>query len=355
MLNKNFASTSAMIARANSPKIESLPQADMNKAILGAIDSYYSITGEERKRDEEDRKKGLEEALGEAIASGDEAAINKAYAQLNPAGYVDYLNRIKANREASDLDFARKKELLDIQNQNAMGLARLKDALGGTLTNAARNYEYLKQQGLSDNEAMAIAFGGNTEAVGGALASGNLGSKGIGAYDAAKGKALAEQEANRAEIESATNISLNNINDLEAQIRKDPSVFGIQSIYKVPISRVGALTGNESAQDYLINRGNAYRQLGNIKNDLIAKAKAAGQSGINTAREIEQATAGLSENSSPEEILGALGAMRKSAQGLINIQKNKSSLDISNPKIRAAKAAGYTDEEIQEYLRGRNG
>lgn len=130
MLNNNYASTSAMIARANSPKIEALPQVDMNKAILGAIDSYYSITGEEIKRDEEDRKKGLKQNLADAIKSGDEAAINNAYAQLDPAGYVDYLNRIKANREASDLDFARKKELLDIQNQNAMGLARLKADLG---------------------------------------------------------------------------------------------------------------------------------------------------------------------------------------------------------------------------------
>lgn len=130
MLNKNFAATSAMIARANSPKIESLPQADMNKAILGAIDSYYSITGEERKRDEEDRKKGLEEALGKAIESGDETAINNAYAKLNPSGYVDYLNKIKSNRDASDLEFARQKELLNIKNQNDMGLARLKAELG---------------------------------------------------------------------------------------------------------------------------------------------------------------------------------------------------------------------------------
>ena len=114
---------------------------------------------------------------------------------------------------------------------------------------------------------------------------------------------------------------MENIKELQNQIRKDPSVFGIQSIYKVPVSRVGALTGNESAQDYLINRGNAYRQLGNIKNDLIAKAKASGQSGINTAREIEQATAGLNENSSPEEILGALDAMYKSASRLLNSQK----------------------------------
>ena len=130
MLNNNYASTSAMIARANSPKIEALPQVDMNKAILGAIDSYYSITGEERKRDEEDRKKGLKQNLADAVKSGDETSINNAYAQLDPAGYVEYLNRIKANREASDLDFARKKELLDIQNQNAMGLARLKADLG---------------------------------------------------------------------------------------------------------------------------------------------------------------------------------------------------------------------------------
>ena len=321
MLNNNYASTSAMIARANSPKIEALPQVDMNKAILGAIDSYYSITGEERKRDEEDRMKGLEQNLADAVKSGDETAINNAYAQLNPTGYVDYMNRIKANREASDLDFARQKELLDIQNQNAMGLARLKDALGGTPTSAARNYEYLKQQGLSDNEAMAVAFGGNTEAVGGALASGTLSGKGINAYEAEKGKQLAQQEAKQAENIQQFSGSMENIKELQNQIRKDPSVFGIKSIYKVPVSRVGALTGNKSAQDYLINRGNAYRQLGNIKNDLIAKAKAAGQSGINTAKEIEQATAGLNENSSPEEILGALDAMYKSTSRLVNSQK----------------------------------
>lgn len=130
MLNRNFASTSSSIIRATDPNIRALPQVDMNKAILGAIDSYYKISGEERKRDEEDRKKGLEEALGQAIESGDENAINVAYGKLDPAGYVDYLNRVKANREASYLEFERQKELLDIRNQNAEGLARLKAELG---------------------------------------------------------------------------------------------------------------------------------------------------------------------------------------------------------------------------------
>lgn len=309
------------------PDITPQKQVDLVDVLRQTADDYYKYDALRRNNEEKDRIKGLEQDLADAIKSGDETAINNAYAQLNPSGYVDYLNKIKANRDASDLEFARQKELLDIENKNAMGLARLKDALGGTPTSAARNYEYLKRQGLSDNEAMAIAFGGNTEAVGGALASGNLGSKGIGAYDAAKGKALAEQEAKREEIENATNISLNNIDDLKAQIQKNPSVFGIQSWYKLPISRISALTGNESAQDYLVNRGSAYRQLGNIKNDLIAKAKAAGQSGINTAREIEQATAGLNENSSPDEILGALSAMQKSAKDLLKINQGNNSQD----------------------------
>lgn len=130
MLNRNFATTSAMIAKSTDPNIRALPQVDMNKAILGAIDSYYSITDEERKRAEEERIKGLEQDLADAIKGGDEAAINNAYAKLNPSGYVDYLNKIKSNRDASDLEFARQKELLNIKNQNDMGLARLKAELG---------------------------------------------------------------------------------------------------------------------------------------------------------------------------------------------------------------------------------
>lgn len=356
MVGENRAATTARISQMLIPQMTSPVYVDLAGAMEKGLNAYYKSKGLAEKSKEQQNTQELRDNLANALAGGNEQEINKAYAQLNPTGYVDYLQKVKANREASDLDFERQKELLNIQNQNAMGLARLKSQMDAPqLTTAARNYEYLKSQGFSDGDALAISFGGNTEAVGTSLASGNLGGKGLSAYNTARGKAMAEQEAKRAELENQTNVSINNINDLENQIRKDPSVFGIQSWYKLPISRVGALTGNESAQDYLVNRGNAYRQLGNIKNDLIAKAKAAGQSGINTAREIEQATAGLNENSSPEEILGALSAMRQSAQDLINIQNNKSSLDMSNPKIRAAKEAGYTDEEIQEYLRGRNG
>lgn len=66
--------------------------------------------------------------------------------------------------------------------------------------------------------------------------------------------------------------------------------------------------------DNLRKRGEVIRNLGSIRNDLIAQAKANGQSGINTAREIEMATAGLNENSSAEEILGALDYMTEAAE-----------------------------------------
>lgn len=72
--------------------------------------------------------------------------------------------------------------------------------------------------------------------------------------------------------------------------------------------------------DDLRKRGEVIRNLGSIRNDLIAQAKANGQSGINTAREIEMATAGLNENSSAEEILGALDYMTEAAKKYMNCQ-----------------------------------
>lgn len=132
MLNNNFASTSAAIARANMPDITPQRQIDLVEALRQGANDYYTYDAIRRNNDEQDRIRGLEQNLAEALAGGNEQEISNAYAQLNPTGYMDYLNKIKANREAADLEFARQKELLDIQNQNAMGLARLKSSLGMT-------------------------------------------------------------------------------------------------------------------------------------------------------------------------------------------------------------------------------
>ena len=196
MLNNNFASTSAAISRANMPNITPQKQIDLVEALRQGANDYYTYDAIRRNNDEQDRIRGLEQNLAEALSGGNEQEINNAYAQLNPTGYMEYLNRIKANREASDLDFARQKELLDIQNQNAMGLARLKSQFQAPeMTSAARNYEYLKRQGVPEKEAMVYAFGGGTEAGVNAIISGSLGAKGINAYDTTMGKAQAERDA----------------------------------------------------------------------------------------------------------------------------------------------------------------
>lgn len=325
----NYASITADIIRSNRPNIRPINNyPDWSEILPNAINNYYNATNQQRALDEQDRIKGLEQILAEALAGGDEAAINQAYGQLNPAGYVDYLNKVKANREASDLAFAREKELLDIQNQNAMGLARLKNQFQAPdMTSAAKNYEYLLSLGIPEKEARVTAFGGNTEAGVNAIISGSLGAKGMSAYDAEKGKQLAKQESKQAENIQQLKTSMSNITDLKNQINKDPSVFGFASPVKIASSRLASALGSSSASEYLKNYGKAYRQLGNIQNDLIAKAKSAGQSGINTAREIEQATAGLNKNSSPEEILGALDAMYESAAKLAELFEGKNTVN----------------------------
>ena len=326
---KNNAQTIAYIGRMTRPELYKPLTIDF----AGAIDDYYNTKNaaqqnrreEERLQAEKDARQQQADALmrWQSVIDQDETL-----SPIEKELYRQDMNAYSKYRQGQQ-DFTNTQELEKIRQQNALGLASYKNKLdmalarmkGGQGTTKQQNYEWLLGQGYTPEQAMAMTFGSGTEAVGGALVSGDLGFKGLNAYEAEKGKQLAQQEAKQAENIQQFSSSMENIKELQNQIRKDPSVFGIQSIYKVPISRVGALTGNESAQDYLINRGNAYRQLGNIKNDLIAKAKASGQSGINTAKEIEQATAGLNENSSPEEILGALDAMYKSTSRLVNYQK----------------------------------
>lgn len=130
MVGENRAATTARISSMLIPQLTSPVYADIGKAIKDGIDMYYKARGAQEKYNEQERIKGLEQDLADAIKGGDETAINNAYAKLNPSGYVDYLNKIKSNRDASDLEFARQKELLNIKNQNDMGLTRLKAELG---------------------------------------------------------------------------------------------------------------------------------------------------------------------------------------------------------------------------------
>lgn len=345
----NYASITAAIANANRPRIVALKEErpDLGQVISGGLNTYYNLKGKQNAFDEQDRIKGLQNNLSEAIASGDENAINNAYAQLNPSGYMEYLNKIKANREASDLEFQRQKELLDIQNQNAMGLAKMRASLESPqMTSAARNYEYLKSQGLSDSDSMAIAFGGNTEAVGGALASGSLGSKGINAYDAAMGKAKAEREAANQDYQTLLPSALKAIERGENATKSGVGIGPLQG--RLGSFGIATQKGSENQAD--ITAANS--QMNAVLRQKLAATGLTG-SELNSAVEA-QAYRYTVDPSMPTAYINKQFENFKNDY-LKNNNMNKSSLDMNDPKIRAAKEAGYTDEEIQEFLRGRNG
>ena len=133
------------------------------------------------------------------------------------------------------------------------------------------------------------------------------------AYLAQAGKNAAEQQKVAATAEKNYQTAVYNLDNLKNLVTDNPNLVGPYAPISAAVSRYtrGKL-GMDT--DNLRKRGQIVRNLGNIRNDLIAQAKANGQSGINTAREIEMATAGLNENSSAEEILGALEYMEKAAQ-----------------------------------------
>lgn len=65
--------------------------------------------------------------------------------------------------------------------------------------------------------------------------------------------------------------------------------------------------GSEDRQKYSSIR----RQIGEMRSRLIARAKAAGQSGINTAREIELATAGIDFDMTAPSLIGAIEELKR--------------------------------------------
>lgn len=152
---------------------------------IGATDFYKMATDfhDRQKQKELDAneimsgyQKGVnmqrQNALADALQSGDEEAINKAAAAYNPQGQLDYIQRIKQARADADLAFQRQKEMadynhaLDMKKQDA--LYNLKNNLeaikGGYGTAAQQNVSFLTNQGYTPEQAVALAFSGQNPA-----------------------------------------------------------------------------------------------------------------------------------------------------------------------------------------------
>jgi hypothetical protein len=131
-----------------------------------------------------------------------------------------------------------------------------------------------------------------------------------------------EAQAKQEEMKSQKQSEEQNqaIDNLISDIDKNPELFGLYSPYRAGISRITQGKYGYTPEQ-LEQRGNMIRQVGAIQNSIIAEARNSGQTGINTIAEIKQATKGLDENSSPEEVKGALRAMQKARAKFINKPK----------------------------------
>ena len=129
---------------------------------------------------------------------------------------------------------------------------------------------------------------------------------------------LAEQKDLR-DFETKASESLSNIAKVENILASSPEVAGAYAPYREALGRYGAVGGLN--KEDLQKRGELQRRVGEIKQSLIAQAKAMGQSGINTATEIEQATKGVNEDSSVGQLQGALEVLKEKQNYLLKLKK----------------------------------
>ena len=135
-------------------------------------------------------------------------------------------------------------------------------------------------------------------------------------YQKKAGSLQAEREGKQEEAFDVASNQDENIKSLIGDIKENKGLLGVYSPVRVSAARYTNGSIGYSPEE-LEKRGNIIRRLGEIQNSIIQKARAAGQVGINTLAEIEQATKGLNEYSSDQEIIGALEAIQKSEQRLI--------------------------------------
>lgn len=339
MLNKDYANvTSAIGARTLQPAAYK-SQPNWGVMLAQGLNAW----NEKKAQEEQAQKLG---AYSEALKSGNQDAINQAWAEYDPQGYSNYVNQQQQreqDRQWQLEDMARKERA-------AYGLAAYKN----NLANIAANAERERENAQLDN---ALASGLITEAeynqrkrmqILGDIVNGGDGKGSkyefqsllretespefeqkpevyknlvrarlnylsnapenifAKSYQGQRGKDVAAQEA--ANMQNA-------IENQQQYGKVDNAIALVESLpddmfkpYTAASGYVGALTdGNVgmSAQDQQAY-GELERTIGSLQNDLLQKARSKGQTGINTMSEIRQATKGLQYDRGKARLLGAL-------------------------------------------------
>lgn len=214
-----------------------------------------------------------------------------------------------------------KQALNDYQEQDRLDF--MKQQMGAkaearTDTDKMRNVEYLVSQGMDRNKAVDMVFGSKANTVV------NVNNGKMSPFEESLQKESAKDVVKNLtelkQISGDTNKTISAIASLKDNLKDNKEIVGPYAGARATLGNfTGGVLGFDREQ--LQKRGDAARSIASMKNSLIAEAKNQGQTGINTAREIEMATAGLDENSSYEQINGALTAMERAAKDLQRIKE----------------------------------
>ena len=286
-----------------------------NSGLITGMTSGYNAV-----KDNSAYQKGIEQIQG-----GDWNRGVKTIAERNPEvalGLAQY-----KQKQDDAMTLAQIKLLADTQKRNTLtpyqqemlALKKQKLAQGESNPFNSKN-EFINLMGIRNNQQVWDSLPDDQKALVNArlnYMSNNPENIYDTSYQKKAGSLQAQREGEQAQALETSENQAGNIDRLISDISQNKDLLGI---YSAPRAGLARLTMGQAGYtpEQMEKRGSLIRQLGEIQNSIIQKARAAGQVGINTISEIRQATKGIDENTSAEEIIGALQYMKEKEQDLIN-------------------------------------
>lgn len=342
--------------------VQQMYKSDRDQLELGARYAQYTLGLPEDERPkawERIRKNGAKIGLDFSDAP---VEYNEGFLQsMVKAGQdPDILLRIEAAEKARQQERQWGLEDMLLQQQIA---ERQAQAQMNKPTERMRNFNFVRDKlvelGVPEDEATRQALqsvqGGTTINVGTGENTNNngLGSKGRDEYDKAMGKTYADMSAKSMKSQQQAETYDVLINNARNTVNQNKDVFGPKAELKELVQGV-----IQTDEDFLKRRGLGVMTISDLGKQMIKEARDLGQSGINTAKEIEQIQAGLNPGASAAQILGALDAMqiisekkrKKAAEDMLAVQSYLS----GEPVPVNNSSAGEKEEIIDaaDFLKG---
>lgn len=297
------------------------------------------------------RNEGLASGL-EQIQGGDwEGGVN-TIAQTDPntaLGLVQYKQRQDDAIALQQMKDAARNQLTPYQ-QEMLALKRQQLAQSGGANPFNSKNEFINLMGIRNNPQVWDSLPDDQKALVNARLS-YMSNAPENLYDISyqkkAGSLQAQREGEQAQALETSESQAGNIDRLISDVSQNKDLLGV---YSAPRAGLARLTMGHAGYtpEQLEKRGSLIRQLGEIQNSIIQKARAAGQVGINTISEIRQATKGIDENTSAEEIIGALQYMKEKEQDLINRMRSQQ----RTQPVRPQQNMDYSNASDDDILQG---